>query len=236
MHASHATHADLERPIWNALTSEHAPLARGTGHARVFPRDVSPLAGVDSPAPAALTDLAALADPGETLALFMLEPFDPPPVWRTTRSLYIDQMVCSEPPASGAGDAAASLVRPMTERDVPDMLELTALTQPGPFRQRTIAMGRYFGIRAPDGRLAAMAGERLKLPRYTEVSAVCTHPDHLGRGYAQALMLQVMSLIRAEGKTPFLHVKTDNDRAKRVYERLGFRPSRQIWLAVLERA
>lgn len=226
---------DLDRAIWNALTSGHAGLAEGAGRARRYPRDVSPLAAVEEPDPAAFADLAGLVGEGEAVALFATGPIPTPASWRVVKGRFIDLMVCEEPASDGA-TGGEGLVRAMSERDVPDMLELTALTQPGPFRARTIAMGRYFGIRAADGRLAAMAGERLKLARHTEVSAVCTHPEHTGKGYARALMQHVMGLVRAEGKTPFLHVKTENERAKAVYERLGFRVRRPIWFSVVEKA
>jgi predicted GNAT family acetyltransferase len=101
------------------------------------------------------------------------------------------------------------------------MIELTALTKPGPFSTRTHELGTYFGIRE-GGKLVAMAGERLKVPGYTEVSAVCTHPEHTGKGYARVLMIEVMRGIRQRGETPFLHVRQDNERAIALYERLGF--------------
>ena len=105
--------------------------------------------------------------------------------------------------------------------DSAEMIELTALTKPGPFSTRTHELGAYFGIRE-GSKLVAMAGERLKVPGYTEVSAVCTHPDHNGKGYARVLMIEVMRVIRERGETPFLHVRQDNERAIALYERLGF--------------
>jgi predicted GNAT family acetyltransferase len=114
------------------------------------------------------------------------------------------------------------------------MVELTALTKPGPFGKRTHELGYYVGIR-DNGKLVAMAGERLKVPGYTEVSAVCTHPDHLGKGYAGALMLEVMRAIRERGETPFLHVRSNNARAIGIYERLGFRKRWEGHYAILRR-
>jgi predicted GNAT family acetyltransferase len=102
------------------------------------------------------------------------------------------------------------------------MIELTDLTKPGPFGARTHELGDFYGIRI-GGKLAAMAGERMKVDGHTEVSAVCTHPDHLGKGYAAALMRAVMRGIRARGETPFLHSRADNTRAIGLYEKLGFR-------------
>ena len=118
--------------------------------------------------------------------------------------------------------------------DSPEMIELTALTKPGPFGTRTHELGTYLGIRK-DGKLVAMAGERLKVPGHTEVSAVCTHPEHTGKGYAAALMTEVMRRIRERGETPFLHVRQDNTRAIGVYKRLGFRERKLGHFAVLRK-
>jgi predicted GNAT family acetyltransferase len=112
------------------------------------------------------------------------------------------------------------------------MLALTKLTKPGPFGARTHEMGDYFGIRSA-GILAAMAGERLRLPGYTEISAVCTHPDHLGCGYASGLMEMFMERICSRGELPFLHVRSENARAIQVYERLGFRKRTSLHYVVL---
>jgi predicted GNAT family acetyltransferase len=119
-------------------------------------------------------------------------------------------------------------------RDSPEMLELATLTKPGPFGPRTRELGYYVGIR-DEGKLVAMAGERLKVPGYTEVSAVCTHPEHTGKGYARMLMLDVMRRIRKHGETPFLHVRQDNTRAVELYERLGFKTRVILHYAILRR-
>jgi predicted GNAT family acetyltransferase len=118
--------------------------------------------------------------------------------------------------------------------DAPEMLELTGLTKPGPFSKRTHELGTYLGTRR-DGKLVAMAGERLKVPGYTEVSAVCTHPEHTGRGYARILMTEVMRRILERGETPFLHVREDNVRAIQLYEWMGFRRRVLSHLAVLRK-
>ena len=132
----------------------------------------------------------------------------------------------------------ASLVHPpgaplsLGTTDVPEMLELAAVTEPGPFLPKTIQMGSYFGIRASDGRLVAMAGERLQSTAFAEISAVCTLPEFRGRGYARALVTFIAAQILAAGKTPFLHVKSENE-AKVVYQKIGFRLRAAIWLTVI---
>jgi predicted GNAT family acetyltransferase len=139
-------------------------------------------------------------------------------------------------------DKAAPLTSPNGHRIIelgssesPEMLDLTALTKPGPFGTRTHELGAYIGIR-DSGKLVAMAGERLKVPGFTEISAVCTHPEHTGKNYARRLMSEVMDRIRARGETPFLHVRQDNTRAIAVYELLGFQARKLQHFAVLRRA
>jgi predicted GNAT family acetyltransferase len=119
-------------------------------------------------------------------------------------------------------------------QDSSEMIELTSLTKPGPFGTRTHELGNYLGIRR-EGKLVAMAGERLKVPGYTEVSAVCTHPDHTGNGYARVLMMEIVRRIRDRGETPFLHVRGDNARAIDLYKLLGFHERKFGHFAVLRK-
>src|SRR6202047_5501135 len=217
----------LDNPIWFALTTEHRLLARSHGLAQRYPPDVSPLAALLHPTSDALADLRRLVSPGEHVALFTVTPLDVPGHWQVDRSRWIDQMICE---ASLAPPPVAPL--PLGTTDVPEMLELTAATQPGPFLPQTIEMGSYFGIRAGDGRLVAMAGERLRSTAFAEISAVCTHPEFRGRGYARALTTFLAAQILAAGKTSFLHVKSENGE-KAVYVKLGFRLRAAIWLTVI---
>jgi ribosomal protein S18 acetylase RimI-like enzyme len=217
----------LDNPIWFALTTEHRILALSHGHARRYAPDVSPLAALLHPTNDAFADLQRLVSPGEHVALFTASPLDVPGSWRVDRSRWIDQMICE-----------ASLERPpmspvaLGTTDVDEMLALTAATDPGPFLPRTILMGSYFGIRAGDGRLVAMAGERLQSTAFAEISAVCTHPEFRGRGYARALVTFLAAKILSAGRTPFLHVKSENG-AKVVYHKIGFRFRAAIYLTVI---
>jgi ribosomal protein S18 acetylase RimI-like enzyme len=217
----------LDNPIWYALNSYHRSLSRKQGLAARYFVEVSRFAALARPGSSAFRDLAALVLPGETVALFTAEPPDPPAEWDVLRSRPVDQMVCDRLEA----DCPRLDLRLGTD-DVPEMLALTLATEPGPFSQSTIGMGRYFGFRSDDGRLVAMAGERLKLPGYTEISAVCTDPAFRGRGYAKALVAGLAAQAFAEGCVPFLHVKAENG-ARDLYEALGFRVRRAIQLTVL---
>jgi len=217
----------LDNPIWFALTTDHETLARSHGLARRYPPDVSPLAALLHPTNDAFADLRQLVSPDEHVALFTASPVDVPGDWQIERSRWIDQMICE---ASLVPPPVAPL--PLSSTDVPEMLELTAATEPGPFSPQTIQMGSYFGIRAGDGRLVAMAGERLRSNAFAEISAVCTHPEFRGRGYAQALTTFLAAQIQAAGKIPFLHVKSENG-AKVVYQKIGFRVRAAIYLTVI---
>jgi predicted GNAT family acetyltransferase len=219
--------ARLDNPIWNALTTEHRPLARSAGMAARYPNDVSPLSGVREPTPRAFADLRMLVAPGESVGLFTAAALDVPADWTIVRTREIDQMVCTSPTRSSSIPVAR-----LGHADVPDMLTLTAATEPGPFLPQTSRMGRYFGIRSGDGRLVAMAGERLTLDGFTEISAVCTDPEFRGRGYSKALLVPLVHEMLSQGRVPFLHVKTENT-AKAVYEAIGFRVRRAIHVTVI---
>jgi predicted GNAT family acetyltransferase len=164
----------------------------------------------------------------DAVALFLEFPQTPPPGWIQIAATPLLQMLHD---GSEAGNHAPEIIE-LGEADVPEMMALTQLTKPGPFAQRTHELGTYLGIRK-NGALVAMAGERLRVPGHTEVSAVCTHPDHLGRGYAAVLMSAVMQKIRERGERAFLHVRADNDRAIGLYRRLGFRDRVLLHLSVI---
>jgi ribosomal protein S18 acetylase RimI-like enzyme len=223
----------LDNPIWQSLITTHAHFAEISGAARKFPHEVSVLAGLPEPKPENYDSLAAMMRPGERVGMFLEDPPDPPAPWAIDRTCPLLQMLCEKRSAfQGVPRAMQPEFIRLSKADVPEMLALTKLTKPGPFGARTHELGDYFGIRVA-GTLAAMAGERLRLPGYTEVSAVCTHPDHLGHGYASAVMGVVMDNICSRGELPILHVLPENTRAIQVYERLGFTKRAMLHLAVL---
>jgi predicted GNAT family acetyltransferase len=224
----------LDNVIWQALNTSQVHLGSRNKLANKFHREVSLLGGFSEPSLENYEALSLLLEPGERVGLFLESPPQPPPGWTVVLTLPLLQMVCEEgvPPARTREEFA---IAPLSETDVPEMLALTKLTRPGPFAKRTREMGDYFGIRV-NGQLVAMAGERLRVPGYTEVSAVCTHPDHLGNGYATALVALLMQRIHARGERPFLHVRGDNERAIALYERLGFRKRPQSHYAILSKS
>lgn len=223
------TGAVLDNPVWHALISAQRGMARLHGLAARFRPGISPLAGLREPTVQALEDLRTLARPGEQLWLLSDGPLDLPPCWREVRARFIDQMV-----STGERPRPVSGFMELGDNDVADMAALVELTKPGPFEAHTRDMGAYLGVRDPDGRLVAMSGQRMNLTHFREISAVCSHPDARGRGLTAPLMEELMARIVAEGKTPFLHVKTENDSAKAVYRKLGFAVRRAIYFSIIE--
>ncbi|HXS99441.1 MAG TPA: GNAT family N-acetyltransferase [Elusimicrobiota bacterium] len=219
----------LDRPIWGALRTAHAYMAEGDELALRYPREVSPLAALREQSPEAYASLGRLLAPGEAAVLFLTEPPRLPAGWTLVRGGGLEQRVCERliEPTRPAPD-----VQPLGPADVPEMLALTKLTIPGPFAARTIEFGGYVGVRE-GGRLVAMTGQRTRPAGFTEVSAVCTHPDARGRGYAEALIAVVSRKIFARGEVPFLGVRPDNEGAKRVYDRLGFKLRTVMHLAAV---
>jgi ribosomal protein S18 acetylase RimI-like enzyme len=222
----------LDNPIWNSLSMAHSDLAFGNGLAKCYPPEVGPLSGLAEQTPAAYDALRAFAGPGGIQVLFLEEPPQLRPGWTLTRGGLLSQMIYTGSPTqqSTAPDSSMRLLAPS---DVPAMVELAKLTEPGPFRNRTHELGLFFGI-FENERLVSMAGQRMRVPGFVEVSAVCTHPDARGRGYARTLMSAVMEKIQHDSDTPFLHSFADNYAAIRVYESLGFAHRRHFHLAVLK--
>lgn len=221
----------LDRPIWNALTGLQHACAVGAPPALRFAPELGLFAAAADESAASLEALAALCPAGGMIGLVETKEWPTPPGLRLHRSALCSQMVAEHPtpPAETRFD-----VLELGEEDAPEMLALATLTQPGPFFARTHRLGNFIGVRI-DGRLAAMAGERLHVGRYREVSGVCTHPDFRGRGLAGALMPIVAARMIARGETPFLHSYADNYGAITLYERLGFRLRRPVTFTVLKR-
>ena len=223
----------LDNPIFHSLHTGHAGLALVNGVARRFPAEIGPLSGIPDQTRQSYDDLRPLAGPKGTVVLFLDQPPAPPAGWTLVRGSLLDQMVCTAPRQHEQRLLPLEAeMRPLTKEDAPAMVELARLTEPGPFYLRTQELGAFFGI-FHGCRLMAMSGQRLSLPSHVEVSAVCTHPDARGRGYAPALMSTVMEHIVEQGKTPMLHSLSSNASAIAVYRSLSFTLSRSFHLAVL---
>jgi len=220
----------LDNPVWHALTTTQAALAQAYGSARRYNPEYTALAGFAEPSARGFSDLAELYKVNE-IAGITLEAEQPlPRGWDLLRAMPLLQLKHEGPAAAAAGQDFVELGAP----DVPEMTALALLTKPGPFAARTRELGTYLGVRR-DGRLVAMAGERMRLPGHAEVSAVCTHPQYTGHGYAGVLVAELARRLRAGGEAPFLHVRKDNDRAVKLYQRLGFRISKDYLFVMMRR-
>ncbi|ASU78393.1 GNAT family N-acetyltransferase [Actinopolyspora erythraea] len=212
----------LDDPVGESLRGHHAQLARRVGRAVTYQPEVATFCALPTaPGPAAWADLARLLGP-EGLADMFSCPADPPADWEPVFSLEGLQMI--RPGGGRAEHAAAESDRAVVELgadDVPEMLDLTARTAPGPFRPRTHELGTYLGVRE-NGALVAMAGERLRPRGWTEISAVCTAPEARGRGHAARLVRALVARIESRDERPFLHAVASNTGAVALYERLGF--------------
>jgi ribosomal protein S18 acetylase RimI-like enzyme len=217
----------LDAPVWASLTGPHAHFAQGNDVARRYPPDVSPFLAIAPGVPPAEAWPAVydLVGPGVMFGFFGPEPkLDPlPEGWSLPLNGVGVQLVATA--ALETAPAPEAVV--LGADDVPDMLDLVERTQPGPFLPRTHEVGTYLGIRR-GGALVAMAGERLRPPGYTEISAVCTDASVRGQGLATLLVRAVAHGIRARGDVPFLHSAATNHNAIRLYESLGFRRRRQV--------
>jgi predicted GNAT family acetyltransferase len=220
---------DLDRPVWASL--QHQPhWALGDARARRFKPDVNRFAATPDEAPEHLLALAALVQPGDDVVYLLQVPtIAVPPGLEAVKAAQGVQMLATRP--LQADDDGMQV---LGDADAAEMLTLATLTEPGPFLARTHTMGRFIGVRI-GGRLAAMAGERMRFPGYVEVSGVCTHPDFRGRGLARRLSAAVAADIQRRGQQPFLHAWATNTAAIALYESLGFEVRTAVNVAVLRR-
>ena len=219
----------LDNPFWSALASIHDGIALRAGEVARYPADYAPFLGVANADVRVGDALRRLVAPGESVYLLGVVP-TLPPGWQLQAFRPLAQMVCDAPLASVEGPE----IVPLGDAHREDVLALTALVYPHYFRPRTMDLGRYFGIYR-DGRLAAMIGERLGDEGHREMSAICTHPDFHGLGYAGHLTTWLTNDTLSRGRQPFLHVSHENPRALGLYERLGYRVRRDIGFWSLRR-
>jgi predicted GNAT family acetyltransferase len=221
----------LDCPAWSALNSRQAGLGVGGEHARRFREDIGPFAAARDNTPRAIAALAALAHADDDMSLLEVAPPAPPAGIALKLNAAGVQMTTNGFTAGGG----AFRIEPLSDADAPEMIALATLTKPGPFRAATHTLGRFVGIRE-NGRLVAMAGERMQMPGFVEISAVCTHPDYRGRGYGAALMRAVGDRILSEGDTPFLHAYASNTGAIALYKHLGFQLRTEVTHAMWTKA
>jgi predicted GNAT family acetyltransferase len=221
----------LDNPIWHALHSSNARLCYGNEDAVFIKRDVGFFAGLKNNSAEDLTALSVLLATGDLVVIFSPDSLQVPSAWKIKLNKPLLQMIY---PGGPVTENDCPVLTPLQDKDIPAMLALTHLTNPGPFLQRSIDFGNYEGVFVDD-RLVAMTGQRLQPDPYTEVSAVCTHPDYLGKGYAARLVSSQINKILSANRVPFLHVYPDNTGALKLYEKLGFETRKEMTVYVLEK-
>lgn len=214
----------LYNPVYNALLSGDRHLSSGNNSVKFFDEQVSPFVGFETDYAYGFTELYDILPAGRKILYASPTFIQPPAGWNLRHEIKGLQFVYEagrEPEKNFPG------IVPLEQSHITEMVELAALTKPGPFGVKTIDFGYYFGI-FENEMLVAMTGQRLHVQNSTEISAVCTHPDHSGKGYAYSLLQHQLQLILQQGQQPFLHVREDNDRAISLYKRLGFTISRNM--------
>ena len=214
----------LQNPVYNALLSGDRHLSIGNDQVKFFDEQVSPFAGFETGYTNGFTDLYDLLPAGRKILYATPSFIEEPTGWKIRHEIKGLQFVYT---ADREPEQIFPGIIPLGPAHVDEMVQLAALTKPGPFGTKTIDFGYYFGIFERE-KLAAMTGQRLHVQHFSEISAVCTHPDFTGKGYAFRLLQHQVQLIIQQGQQPFLHVREDNDRAIALYQRLGFTISRSM--------
>lgn len=222
----------LDNPVWSALNSGSKKHSLGNDRVRYMQRDKGLFVGFQSYLEEEWNDLEKWLPKSSPIILFTPGEVTIPKIWDVKLQRPISQMVYGSSEIPSPEEKPRAI--PLIEKDIPAMLALTALTNPGPFFSKTIELGYFEGIFVGDN-LASMTGQRLQPDPYVEVSAVCTHPDSLGKGFAAELIRNQIRKILGESKIPFLHVYPDNFGAIKLYEKLGFRLRREMRVYFLEK-
>lgn len=221
----------LDRPVWSALDTKHQAFAQGGALARRYPSSIVPFAASAADDAESLQALQALVAAGESIIMLQADAIALPAGLAAISTASGVQMVL-EAPLQAVSDER---VQQLTQDDAAEMLALASLTKPGPFSLKALSLGDFWGVKI-DGRLAAMAGERMKQPGYTELSGVCSHPDVRGGGLGRLLSVFVANQIAARGEVPYLHAYATNAAAIRLYESIGFSLRSPMHVAVVQRA
>jgi hypothetical protein len=208
----------LDNPIWNALISGNKNLSQGNEHVKYFSEEVAPFVGMSELTPDEFEILYHFIPFERSVVIIVSKDIEIPKQWTLIEQINALQLVHVNPTTS---HTASSELIALQNKDVPQMISLTAMTHPGPFLKRTIEFGNYEGI-FNNGELVSMAGQRFHANQYVEISAVCTHPDFHGKGYAGQIIQSQIRKIKASSEVPFLHVRNDNIQAIHLYKSLGF--------------
>lgn len=214
----------LQQPVFNALLSGDSHFNKGNDKVKFFDAEVSPFVDFETGYEKGFADLYELLSSDRKILFASPIEIEQPAGWKILRTIKGLQFVFEK--GMEIKNNFPNIV-PLKKSDVDEMVSLAKLTVPGPFDKRTIEFGSYFGIFDKD-KLVSMTGQRLHVNNFSEISAVCTHPQHTGKGYAFQLLQHQLGIILNENKNPFLHVWEENKRAIEIYRRLGFKVSRPM--------
>lgn len=221
----------LDRPVWSALETRHRHLAQGGDLARRYRASIVPFASTAVDDAESLRAFGELVAPGESVVMAQADAIALPTGFTASSAAAAVQMIAEAPLPSIPDER----VERLTQDDAQEMLTLALLTKPGPFSLKAQSLGDFWGVKI-GGRLAAMAGERMKQPGYTELSGVCSHPDFRGLGLGRLLSVFVANRIFARGDIPYLHAYAANTAAIGLYESIGFRLRSTMNVAVVQRS
>jgi predicted GNAT family acetyltransferase len=208
----------LDNPIYHALTSGHNHLAKGVEEVKYYTEDITAFAGLKNNSQEDLNTLYQISLPESLFVFFSKTQVQIPEQWKLLTHIDMYQFIFR---GAKVPDTDGVELTDLDQKHVAEMIDLVELTKPGPFLSKTIELSNYTGIFV-DGKLASMAGHRFFPSPYREVSAVCTHPDHLGKGYSFKILQEQIKRILLRNEIPFLHVRNDNEAAIRLYQKLGF--------------
>lgn len=220
----------LDRPVWSALETRHRAFAQGGKLARRYSPSIALFAATAADDAESLQALADLVGPGESVIMAQADAIALPAGLLATSSASAVQMLADAP----LQPVSDERVQRLTQDDAAEMLALASLTKPGPFTSGALSLGDFWGVKV-EGRLVAMAGERMKQPGYSELSGVCSHPEFRGGGLGRLLSVFVANRIFARGEIPYLHAYVTNTGAIKLYESIGFKPRSAINVAVVQR-
>jgi ribosomal protein S18 acetylase RimI-like enzyme len=221
----------LDNPVWSALSGRQQRFNIGDEQLKYFSADVASFVGLKNWDASDLRALEERLPAGRTFSIPLSKPVIIPDCFEVLFEIPLYQMVCS---SLNRQTLPNMPLQKLGKKHLQQMLDLTALTKPGPFYEHTMDFGNYYGIM--DGpNLLAMTGERMKAKGFTEVSAICTQPDQMGKGFASVLLQQACERIFDKGEQPFLHVRQDNPSALHVYKKFGFEVRTEIYYAIFKR-
>ncbi len=221
----------LDRPVWSALETRHRAFAQGGKLARRYFPSIALFAATAADDAESLRALGSLVGPGENVIMAQADAIALPACLAAASTAAAVQMVADQPLQAVSDER----VQRLTQDDTAEMLALASLTKPGPFTLGALSLGDFWGVKV-EGRLVAMAGERMKQPGYAELSGVCSHPEFRGAGLGRLVSLFVANQIFARGEVPYLHAYATNAAAIRLYESIGFRLRSEMNVAVVQRA